>query len=862
MYRPILCFLSILLLAASLEAQISEAGIPYSRSIVSLKSTALLPRINLENLDLQKLLEEDSLNPVPARYAIFQDTTIDIKLSGKADVIPGKGKIWRMRIGSDNAKSIQIIFKTFIVPKGATLFLYDDNQTLLAGSFSKNNMQMDSSFVLADFKGNHVVVEYFEPDNPEFTGKLIIGSISRAYKDIFTTQSASNYIGVNCPIGKDAQLEKHAVCKMTFRSGISSYLCTGSLINNTRQDGTPYFLTANHCISTSAEASTLAAYFNYENSGCNGDINPPLIITGSTLLSTAQPSDYSLLLLKNMPTSMFQPYYAGWDVNDSATNMVTGIHHPEGTTKKISIDYDSIYSNPVNISWEDKSTSPVSSHWVVGFDEGITGGGSSGSPLFNKRKQIIGQLHGGDSSMELYGKLSYSYALKPKQYLSIGHYIDPDSTGIKVIGGYSPPDNPPDAFFVTKSSQVCVNAPIKFQDYSVFGPYERIWSVTPSSYAFVDGTSETSPNPVIEFSEETSYTVKLDLTVSGIIESSESITIQAGNTLNVGINSKYGYELCDCDFDSIKLIASGAETYIWSIPVPDLNKIALNQNTGDTVIVRRVNGFQADSSYTINIAITGTQGTCVGSKQISFSLLKPPNDNIANAILLPYGRSDYYSNVCATIEEGEPIPPSSSCTGQKSWCDEYGTGNNYVENTVWFRLIASKTGNISISSTGFDNEIALYDAASYADILAGNYTLLAANDDRSATDPRPLIKTVNVILGKTYWIQVDGSGGGLEDNFYLTIVDLTQTGIAERKYNRMMVYPQPANNIVFLKDEELNKSTVSLSAYNTSGLCIFNKDTAVDQGIITLNITTWESGIYIIRINSGDTNYIAKIVKY
>jgi hypothetical protein len=91
---------------------------------------------------------------------------------------------------------------------------------------------------------------------------------------------------------------------------------------------------------------------------------------------------------------------------------------------------------------------------------------------------------------------------------------------------------------------------------------------------------------------------------------------------------------------------------------------------------------------------------------------------------------------------------------------------------------------------------------------------------------------------------------------------LTQTGIAEQKYSRMIVYPQPANNIVFLKDGELKKSSVSLSAYNTSGICIFNKDVAVDQGAITLNVSSWEPGIYIIRINAGDTNYIARIVKY
>ena len=35
------------------------------------------------------------------------------------------------------------------------------------------------------------------------------------------------------------------------------YYCTGSLLNNTKRDYTPYFLSASHCISTQAAATSL-----------------------------------------------------------------------------------------------------------------------------------------------------------------------------------------------------------------------------------------------------------------------------------------------------------------------------------------------------------------------------------------------------------------------------------------------------------------------------------------------------------------------------------------------------------------------------------------------------------------------------
>ena len=82
------------------------------------------------------------------------------------------------------------------------------------------------------------------------------------------------------------------------------------------------------------------------------------------------------------------------------------------------------------IQWQGSASSPVASHWQVKFDVGQTAGGSSGSPLFNKKKQVIGQLHGGDDIYDLYGKLSYSWLHPSSKYKRLRSYLDPDSTGI------------------------------------------------------------------------------------------------------------------------------------------------------------------------------------------------------------------------------------------------------------------------------------------------------------------------------------------------------------------------------------------------------------------------------------------------
>ncbi len=55
----------------------------------------------------------------------------------------------------------------------------------MAGAFTCNNMQQDSTFVIADIIGNTAIIEYFEPAGADFAGEIVIGSVGKAYKDIF-----------------------------------------------------------------------------------------------------------------------------------------------------------------------------------------------------------------------------------------------------------------------------------------------------------------------------------------------------------------------------------------------------------------------------------------------------------------------------------------------------------------------------------------------------------------------------------------------------------------------------------------------------------------------------------------------------
>jgi len=104
------------------------------------------------------------------------------------------------------------------------------------------------------------------------------------------------------------------------------------MINNVREDLTPYFLTADHCLNN---PETFIFMFNYQSSGCTNSNGPTtMTVQGSTLLANNTFSDFALLLLDETPPDSFNIFYSGWsNVNVSATTSV-GIHHPAGDIKK------------------------------------------------------------------------------------------------------------------------------------------------------------------------------------------------------------------------------------------------------------------------------------------------------------------------------------------------------------------------------------------------------------------------------------------------------------------------------------------------------------------------------------------------
>ena len=137
---------------------------------------------------------------------------------------------------------------------------------------------------------------------------------------------------INCPIGAPYQDIKRAVFQVFMNGG----QCSAGLLNNTAQDGTPYFLTADHC----GDMTNVFAIFDYEHSGCEtGSATQSHAISGATLIARSVRHDTQLYVLSSAPPSSYRPFYAGWDRRIGwQPEPAISISHPAGLPKKIAID--------------------------------------------------------------------------------------------------------------------------------------------------------------------------------------------------------------------------------------------------------------------------------------------------------------------------------------------------------------------------------------------------------------------------------------------------------------------------------------------------------------------------------------------
>lgn len=833
-------------------AQVSEKGLPESFQ-VDLKLATIIPAFQLDSLHVEKMLAQDREFHIDNRYGVVQPCAINIKEKGVKTILQGKGTIWRYRIESQEALSLGLYFTNYHLPPKAKVFLYDPSHLRLRGAFTHRNNNAIQQLPVADFEGKEMIIEYFEPQNAEFEGELVLGAVTQAYANLQAKAMAR--IGINCPQGDDWQIQKHSVCLMTFHDWRYSFICTGALVNNVRQDQTPYFLTANHCIRSEYVANSLVTYFNFENSACNAyDASDRNTLAGATLKAGNSYSDFSLLLLRETPPDEYNAYYAGWDIrgNDPQSGVI--IHHPNGQPKGIAIRKGPLISYPEKVQWTSDglrlhSTTLPHTHWGVEFDEGEAEVGSSGCPLFDQNKRIVGQLHGGANFILLFGKLSLSWNYYSEPEKQLAYWLDPDSTTQVLDGVWKVP---PRANFTSQLQQVCPNTPVLFFDKTTQKPISWRWKVSPSSYSFANGTDSTSQNPQIVFTQEGPYSVSLQ---TSNIYGSDEVTLQnfilAKEQLDVKLlRLPNDNVVCGCDLKSFPLVAGGAVNYDFKIDRPGIIDL---RSKADTLYMTMKDSVDITHSFDTWVKVTGTNGTCMATDSMLVHVVVQPNDHMANAAPLHLGRNAGFSSHCATVETNEPHPWATGCTAPDSWCPNLSGNYRVLNNSLWFKFRSPSQGGITISTGGYDSQIAVYEASLNTMPASGKkiqYSLLAANDNRSVTDATSLIEHLMLIPGKEYLLQVDGNNAAYGD----LVIDLIG--------NSLEVWPNPASGKINVVVSNPGQGIAHVVISDLKGKRMFEQTYNVNlsNNSFSADLSGFAKGIYVITVRINGSQHSEKLV--
>ncbi len=454
MKKIIISTLILIGIIVPVQAQISAGGTPPSFGQqfknLSLAQTSL-ETILLPQVDWQKVKEEDKNTSGANRFALAIPVDFSPRNAGQWTELPNGGRIWRLKIKSEGAKSLRFLFDDFWLPENAQLYIYDEHKQYLIGALTSRNNKESRKLGTDLIRHHTVILEYYEPRKVKGQGRFHLHRVDHGYrsesyffaKDKMGTSilnADTCNININCPQGDDWQDEKRGVVRVTLTGQSGSFFCTGSLINNTAQDGQPLVLSANHCIIQNAQnfTDTWVFTFNLESSSCES--NEPLealSISGATLLARTLNSDFQLLKLSTEIPFSYNVYFNGWNRAETLPTRTTSIHHPRGDIKKISVDNDPATST----AYLENQVNANETHLRVIWEEGTTEGGSSGSPLFDQDQLIIGQLHGGQASCELpfapdwYGKFSLSWDARAQPTERLQDWLDPIAQDVMSLGG-------------------------------------------------------------------------------------------------------------------------------------------------------------------------------------------------------------------------------------------------------------------------------------------------------------------------------------------------------------------------------------------------------------------------------------------
>lgn len=820
----------------SLAAQVASKGTPAS---IELALESNVSQILMPLVDLRQMAIEDSMDALrgrPMRFGKGHDVEFSARKHGVWEKTKDGRSVWRIGFKCPDALSVNLLYSSFKLPPGAKMYVYNEDRSYILGAFTSQNHKEDGAFSTGLVPGEITYVEYNAPESSP-DPEIVISRVVHGYRDFFNFEKNFGSSGacnnnVNCPEGLPWFDQTNSVAMIVLAGG--TRWCSGAMINNTCEDGTPYFLTANHCL-TGGGVGNWMFYFGYQSPVC-ADIDGPTnqIVSGATLISTSAISDFALLELSSKPPAVYNAWYAGWSRANASTDTSVAIHHPSGDIKKISFSNQQTQSTLYLSSTVDTSYT----HWrVPTWDDGTTEGGSSGSPLFNTEKQIVGQLHGGFASCtsitsDWYGKLSYSWNKGATEESRLREWLDPAQINTDTFnGGYFNTPAPLEAAIssIQMPDRSCyfMQVPrlsIKNKGIDTLQSLEIAWSISGIIQDTLQWSGVIAPGRITTLTLDT-----LSLNPGAHWLSAEILLTNGQTDFNSCNNSKTK------DFRIVNgtEVALRLRTDSW----PEETSIVVEDSLGN--VVYTLSNFLANRLDTFYF--------CLELGCYNFTIFDSYGDGlvgsafyeiIANDSLL-YSGSGAFGNCTGTFM-------SNGCSIQNSVCLDT---TSITQAPIAAFTLSDTIYNLGDTVFAFDNSVNLP--------TAWNWKFVSDSASYTSTAKNPIIVPAFTGWYDVELISTNGFGSDTvlhEDAFRVQKVNALNNS---NSLEDIRVFPNPAKDVIHIEfdKQKLHKIVIS----TLSGQTIIDVEN-LPQNAYQLDVSGIPSGMYIIRLQSDDLEYRQKII--
>ena len=343
----------------------------------------------------------------------------------------GKTAVWRLRVVSPGAVSINLGFTRYRMPPDGSLRVYTPDGSEAIRPFTDADNEDHGELWTPIVSGEEAVIEVAVPAARVGELELELGSVNRGFRQFSTLQQVDRSCMVDVACSSADPYRDQVRSTVVIVTGGHS-LCSGALLNNTARDGRPYIITSERCTSYNqpSHAARNVVYWNYESPACGDRSSEALqqFQTGAYVRARNYSTSVVLIELDDELDPDFNAYHAGWDRTDEEVTSAFALFHPHADVKSINIASGGATVGPWRLHTPPADGYLIVNEWDQGSSVGAFGGG-----LFNQDKRLVavfreGARRCGNSYGGAWGRLA-------KSWNSLRSWLDPENTGETTIDG-------------------------------------------------------------------------------------------------------------------------------------------------------------------------------------------------------------------------------------------------------------------------------------------------------------------------------------------------------------------------------------------------------------------------------------------